>query len=520
MKRIISLALTMVLLVACLAVPVMADETDDLGWIQLLDYGTDGNSGSNYIRRNGREIFYVAYNVPSGYFLYSYDLLIKTDSSDFSLSSAAGAMSIYNLGDGLYRVFGDHNASDTYAFFSISSSNGSYFEILSFRASLVPISKYSLSYYGYVYDYSYSPIKETYFSGDGSSPMSAVTISPNAGQQDYSGYVSRIYLSSWNAYDYISLNIALFSSSFASLKVELDSLSVPYEINTIESTDVLGTSLYLLDVLIDVRNLNRNSTSSILVDVSGMVNPSFTGNFTIRSCLGLVSVPDPSPWTYWFINLKGWLSSGFSSVTTSLSALGTNIGDYIIAQTSSIIDAQNAQHEADRLLWNTISSNVGTWISDQTTAISNSLSTIDSSIANFRTNVGTWLSEQTTAITTWGNSIVYVINDWSKHIKASIDSGADRIVAALSPNGSADDFTDKVQQQGSTLEDMAGAMGAVTRPDVSTAIPDISGYLTVTGPVTLASVFAPFWDNSYILRLLLASLAVSVAFTVVYGGKK
>lgn len=294
MKRIISLVLTMVLLVACLAVPVMADEVDDSNWVQLLDYGYPiGHSSNRILLSSNSSYSMVTYNNPTGFNITSFDVFFRTDIPTVDVSTTYGSLSLVSLGNGFYRAYGSLNAgTDTSLLFW--GSGGTYVDIYSYRISYASFSHYSLSYYGYVYDYSYSPVKETYFSGDGSSPLSAISISPNASNENFNGFVSRIYIPSWNAYDYISLNIALFSSSFASLKVELDGVSVPYQINTVESTDVLGTSLYLLDVLIDTRAIDRTSDSYILVDVSGMVNPTFTGTFSVRSCLGLVSLPSPS----------------------------------------------------------------------------------------------------------------------------------------------------------------------------------------------------------------------------------
>lgn len=128
-------------------------------------------------------------------------------------------MNVVALGDGYYRAYGEVSSFSASITQYIHYSDGSWFEILAYRVSVFPFVTNSLSYYGHVYDYSYSPTKATDFSGVGSSPMTPISISPNASREDFKGFVSRIYLSSWNAYDYISLNIALFRLALLLLRL-------------------------------------------------------------------------------------------------------------------------------------------------------------------------------------------------------------------------------------------------------------------------------------------------------------
>lgn len=530
MKRIISLVLTLVLLVACLAVPVMADEIDNNPWIELLDYKTANNSGENFVFVDVGGS--VTYDLVSFQSVYSIDVVIRFHSvvpshCYVSVDGNQFELNMLQIDGTTYRLYGDIGQSSDNLIFSFDASRGGYYDFISVSVLCSNLVSYNAEVRGG--GYAYASVNKNlnlhYYSG--SSLTSATWNYSSFDDYSYLGYDGTFYMIfdflNWNSYDYLALNLSMFIDSIDSITAFYGTDPIPFEISYVDNGST-STGLFLVNIRLDVSGLDFSSGHVPCVTITGKGSYEGTNQVTVRYAKGYVHVHEMTSWMYWFTNLQNWLSSGFASVTNGLSTLGTNIGTFISDQTTAIgsalishqqalIDAEKAQHEADREFWNSISVNIDNWISAQTTTLNNQLANIVRTNWEGLEKIRIGISEQT-------NSLVNLISSWGQSIIDSINSGADRIVAALSPNGSADDFNDKVQQQGSTLEDMAGAMGAVTRPDVSTAIPDISGYLTVTGPVTLAAVFDPFWKNSYILRLLLGSLAVSVAFTVIYGGKK
>lgn len=514
MKRIISLVLTMVLLVACLAVPVLADEVNL--WDNVLDYGYAIGYGSNIIPLSNADSegrVYVSYSVPYKKYYYI-DLYVMSDASDLEASrySSSSYFSVDNIRGNLYHVYGWLNSTGDTLGLYFHYSSGSYVEIVSFQATLADSALNTISsVHGAGYAYKYPTNTALVLSGLNEQVM--WTYSNYEEWELYNGSFSLYFdIPDWKSYDFVDLEISMLVKDISSISASVGTRNVPFTVNFIEAEQ--NFSFFMVCVRLDLTGLTNDLEDEISVLIQGNgiwdADGAQRNIVTLRNCVGYVVPDQPSMWAFWFSNLQEWLSSGFSSLSESLElildgdfqTLGDNINTWILDQTTTLHDTTEYWGDQTRV-----------WLSNVYNMIKTLNTNMVTEIYNFKSSVGTWFTNQT-------NSITSSISSWAQSIIDSITSGADRIVAALSPNGSADDFNDKVQQQGSTLEGMAGAMGAVTRPDVSTAIPDISGYLTVTGPVTLASVFAPFWDNSYILRLLLASLAVSVAFTVVYGGKK
>lgn len=482
MKRIISLVLSMVLIVACLAVPVMADETE-LPYLDLLDYGFPNNSSGTQILVYPDDVvsFSIPYSVTLGYV----EILFTSNQLPSHIYCLDGSnvvgMTIESLGSTVYRAYCEMprywKDSVSFQFGFSEMSYVDFFKVLVWPSQF---NSFDTTVSGTVNAMGL-PNQLLYPSYPSSPYISWTYSSWDHYQGAYTDgmFTGTFRFAEWQKYDFCEMELNAIVKSISSVSAYLGDQIVPLEVSFIENAGSTPGNFYI-NIIADMRGFPRNTDDSLTININGIADFEMTNQISIFDAVGKILVADTSPWLVWFNLLQGWLSSGFSSVTSSLTSLGSSIAGYI---------------------------------SDQTISITNSFTSLQSHITDRFNALRGWVSSGYLSVTT-------TIQTWGQNISGTITSGVDRIVSALSPSGSANDFNDKVQQQGSELENMAGAMGAVTRPDVSTAIPDISGYLTVTGPVTLAAVFDPFWKNSYILRLLLASLAVSVAFTVVYGGKK
>lgn len=332
MKRILPLILTVLLLPALLAVPARADDYNLGGWIQLLDYGFPSGYDSNFINLtpNGSEqSLYLWYNVPGNLALYNFDIIFRTDDTSPGIATYNQWLTVTSLGDGLYRAIGSAGNVGESTFCNFSYDNGTFVEILSFKASSVPFARYAKTYSGYVYDFSYEPVKEVFFSGYGADPMQAVNILPSAASSSLmAGHVVRLDIPNWQSMDYITLNIASWSTIVSSLTVEIAGLPVPYTINTIESGNIQGVSLFLIDVVIDLTNVDHTLGSPISVDLSGQVKLPYQGTFAVQSCLGFVSIDPPSPLAYWFSELGSWISNQTNTVVTYFNYLYGWLGEH------------------------------------------------------------------------------------------------------------------------------------------------------------------------------------------------
>lgn len=324
MKRILPLVLTVLLLPALLAVPVMADEVIDSGWIDILDYGYAQGYNSNHIPLVAGKRVELVFNHPTDTFIYSYDILFRTDDSNPVIATANSYLTIVNLGNGLYRAYGNHSRQNHNAYFYYTNTDGTYIDILSLRASVKSFDSYEKVVSGIVYDYSVSPAIQSAINYRGDANPSG-TVEFRAQSHTDMSYRTDLDIYSWQAMDYIHLSMSSFCSGINSVQVMLNGLTVPFEYNLIESSGGNGVTLYLIDLVIDCRGLNRSSGSNIIVQVTGSTVAASAGNFVIQSCLGLVAVDPPSPLVFWFNELSGWIVNQTSAITSSIATWGQNI---------------------------------------------------------------------------------------------------------------------------------------------------------------------------------------------------
>lgn len=324
MKRILPLVLTVLLLPALLAVPVMADEVTESGWINILDYGYALGYHSNYYTLtsgSGSKSLWLQYENPSDLFLYGYDLIIKTDSTDFKIGTYYQWLTIIPLGDNYYRAYGLQNAASSVAAFGFDYTNGSYMEVLSFKASTI-----SSIYRSLTADLTGQMYNGTYFDAvySGSSYAAADWSGAGLGFDDrvFSSYL--IITGNVQAYDFVEVNLSLNVEDIESISVD-DSVSpLPFEINSIYQATA-NSPVHpntIVTLRIDVRGLESGYKPIIRITGNSHVG---NNRYTISYVGGILQIEAPSPLTYWFAELNLWISNQTSAITSVIATWGQNI---------------------------------------------------------------------------------------------------------------------------------------------------------------------------------------------------
>lgn len=325
MKRIIPLILTVLLLPSLLAVPARADENDSL-WFNVLDLGTANNSGSNRVTFNSStSSTVIRYYLSGKQYTRNIDVVFRTDSTDFRVSSYQHYFTIVDLGNGYYRAYGLMNYAYDYIYITLHHNNGSYIDIVSMRATTSEFIENELRAAGTIYLYDNIPASEYPISYMGDGNVHTVSLwGDSSTQNTFDAYLGIV---DWAGYDVIELRCAVWGVDISSISVNLrGEMDLPYQVNYIESTGKYNNNLYIIDLTLDLRELERYQDSAYLdVDISGSLMLNLDGSFSIYSCTGYVITSGVSLWSHWFGNINKWFNQQTTSIVNAISTWGQNI---------------------------------------------------------------------------------------------------------------------------------------------------------------------------------------------------
>lgn len=324
-KRILPLILTVLLLPTLLAVPARAVEDDSL-WFNVLDLGTANNSGSNRVTfTSSTKSTVIRYYLTGKQYTRNIDVVFRTDSTDFKVSSYQHYFTIVDLGDGYYRAYGLQNYAYDYIYITFWHNDGSYIDIVGMRATTSEFIETELRAAGTIYLYDNIPKSEYPISYMGDGNVHTVTLwGDSSTQNTFDAYLGIV---DWAGYDLIELRCAVWGVDISSISVNLrGERDIPYQVNYIESTGKYNNNLYIIDLTLDLRELERYQDSAYLdVDISGSLMLNLDGSFSIYSCTGYVITSGVSLWSHWFGNINKWFNQQTTSIVNAISTWGQNI---------------------------------------------------------------------------------------------------------------------------------------------------------------------------------------------------
>ena len=342
MKRYLSLALIMLMLPALLAVPARAAETEFPNyWVDLLDFGYAIGYSSNYIPLTGRSTP-ISYANPGGGELEYCEILLKTDSTTFRVGTWNTILSTASLGNGVYLAYGNlasgtNNASIGEFFFR--DYDGSFVEILSFKVNKFPASRYSKSLTGR-FNLVGTGSHDFGWPADSSTGLSNLVRIDNERNPSVS-FTTSMEIPDWGTMDFIQVGFSVVATTIDTINVQLAAVSVPYSINFVDTNTRAEVTTSYIYLLIDVRELML-STAPLVVSINGTVGPDQYGSFQVSHVLGLVEVPEPSPFTYWFTQVGNWFTQQTSALVSPIVTWGQNIVNSVSTWGQNLLDGINA----------------------------------------------------------------------------------------------------------------------------------------------------------------------------------
>lgn len=527
-KRILPLILTVLLLPALMVVPARADDDiNALGWYNILDYGGAAGGASNVVNLTKTPI--IDFNNPTVSVVRYVDILVYATGSFSSVTYYNGEvntpLTIVSYGSGYYRIYGEIPDS-IYHLITLEFSGfeaNTVVNFLEFSVSHIPHARYPKPLSGTLYDYSSDT--ERFFSYDGQTPMGAIDIVPTyASSNDMIGYVVRMDIPNWQSMDYISLQVSSWSTLFTSLKVTIGGNTVPYTMNTVESADVEGRSLYLIDILIDLTEVARTLQSPIAIDISGQVKPPYTGNFAVQSCYGIFSVAPPSTDVFWNNQILQQISNKARDITTALKNLNTAMSEALASASSSIVSGLSSLLETINSSVSSLApllETINSTISTRGVNIVNAVKTWGANLQNtmdvISNNVNSWISAQTTTISGFLDTLVWYTYDGFNQTVSAIATWGQNIIDAIVGTGDPSDVNNEIDSALGELGEIDSVMGSVSRPALDSINFDFSGMISANAVTVYGSIFSTLIGNQYMSNILMMAFILAAASFLLFG---
>lgn len=471
MKRYISLTLAAVVLVLSLAVPSYASDNN---YMQVLDYSTVNNSGTNSI--GYANSIDLSWDLPYVSKLYDIEIIFESNNpvSFFRVVHGTYAvdMTITSLGDGIYRAVGSLSGYDPSRInFHVESSGLNVLNFLSVKVFLAKVNYFVTQAIGYGslltfndLDIGYNvPGKEDFFHWTWGDSL-----------LDERNFYSYFQVLNWRSFDSVSLQLYFVVQGISTISVTYGDMNVPFTVNQIDS-DFGGMPAKFVTIDIDTSDLIDSFDAELEIQIMG--SPYFMdylNTIGIIGCSGIVYNSHITETATWFTNLKVWISS-FQSTVSSLF------------------------------------SNLNGWISSQTSALQNSLFSLFSDLGNLISNM---IITITNYITIWGQNVY----DSVTSVGSKIETWGQNIVDAINGDASdADEFKQQVDDSNKELNDMAAVMDSFTTPDMNSINVDVGSYISPTDLSSLSAPMGMLFESNIVTTCIMISIIMGTVMFVLYG---
>lgn len=493
MKRILVLALALIVAVGFLAVPSYAAEFDNNYWMNVLDYSTANDSGGNYFTCNtsGSAVYYV----PSGTAINYIDMLLKIAGgapSSVTISSVAGSnvaeLTVLSMGNGMYRVFGDTGNRVVSAFklnFTFAEDVKHYITFLSLTAGIgdryfVPaVGMMSGNVAGGSIRLIYDP-ESTEICG------TSVVVDMN---DDITDYLLYLECSDWQKFDYIDYQIYLTEvSSLDGITATFGDLTLPIAVSYVGQS---YENAFYVSIRVDLTGIDRTASKDYypMVMISGVCNYDLNF-FALMSVTGIYKV-DQVPWYLYLYSKWQSASSGWwEGLDSALSSW--------------------------RTAWDSWSSDLSSFFADWKTSWAEVMVSIYNYFQSVLDSLSSGFELLAFALQSIYDSFIDFVTD-VKDFWSSLFDSLDAIYQALTATGDSEDFADDVGQQGDKLDDMAGIMDSVTQPDIDSIDTDLSGIVADADLTNVANVYTSVIGDGFMLQILTMVSVMAMMSYALFG---
>lgn len=326
MKRVISILLTLALLIGCMSISVFANglsEFSNDSMVNLLDYyefeqiyTTPGTTETTF-----------SIPLPLNRVFYGFDFIFNDISgvtAIYFIHPTLGRvpLNLITIQSSIKRGFGNVPAwvGNSVEFVFVHGSNPGWFLFSSFFVNY------------YEYDHFTAPVVASGFT-----PASSVDLSLNVGDSrptqvtwaasDFNNlpFSFDVICPDWQKYDFLDFQFITTVKSITSISAVFGDINLPFSVSQVGS-DSSGRMSIVITVRIDLTGIDRSSSSSPTLIISGNSNLDYLNAFKLSACSGYICTNDFNPFIYYFNSLKVYLNYLFSSLENTLHSL-LNVDD-------------------------------------------------------------------------------------------------------------------------------------------------------------------------------------------------
>lgn len=351
------LSILVLSLFICSVIPASAT-SNDLFYINLLDYGYAAESGSNTQSFSGSTELTFTYDLPDRSIVQYVDIVFTyaaNDTVDIEWYSGAGSnrgnLTVVRVYGAVYRAYGSCSAfyTDSVVLKFITDTSTS---------NRITIQSLNVGRTSYSYDdiEAYCEIISDSYNGTiHYVPTDEVNYRTFTGVSDAtaSGFNLMLYTEEWQRFDYVDFTVIVTCSGISSISTNFMGMSAPLEYSFVEST-YFGYPSWVINFRLDLTEIDRTADDYPSVNIAGAFNLGEFNAVSVFSCIGIVGMGGTDANVYWyskilnsiqsgFEDLNAWIDSQTSSLVESIEQLGEDIIAALQQDDSTLDDEFSSQ---------------------------------------------------------------------------------------------------------------------------------------------------------------------------------
>lgn len=487
-----------------LAVPAQAATTENDFGMDLIDYSTVNDSGSNFFSFTDTKTINI--DIPNSYYTTYVDVVFNVTGGPVPTSvqskwgSTYNDLTILSIGRGYYRAFGNVRVSTYYSLdlvFTTGSTALTYIEIMScvihgnFTHFEIPGAM--------MYDYNSQSGTAYYYPGATPYPMTPVYITSPSDMHalDFNLF---FYSNDWLKYDYLDFYIYAHCQSISSVSCSFGDIVVPCEISYLDNSNFIE-STFIFSVRIDCRGLDRTSSDYPMLIVNGSLfnDTSLTNTFQLLGCGGFIEFGFDDPTIPWFQKILAKIVSNNSAILGAFSALNSDLNSF-----SDRVDAS----------FSSLSTVVEVFSDEVATAFS----TLNGVIDIFSDTVVEQFTNQNNVLGIFTNRIIEQITNQNNVITILHGRLIDALESYFGSSGKGEEVKNEAAQMKDNMSSSNAELNSLSKPsgnDISAV--DSLGAVSFTGNT---SYLTQIVNTKYIKDVFVFVAVLSVISLVLFGVKK
>lgn len=371
MKRILSLALTCLILAVSLAPAASAAEVDgESMFFEVLDWCLP-NGGSQYIIY-GTNTASCYFGTPAVRNIQYIDILCEVGGGSNPLCQMGGDAKKYDLNvehisGYLYRFYGEVPYYSNVFNLYFTCSGMAWVRFHSVRISYSDLEFYETDAYCEISSVDYDDTIHYV-------PTDIINAREIQAGSNYLtlGYALFLYSYNWKKFDYMEFKIQLGCQSVTSVSASIGGNSIPCETSFV-SNDLSTANNYFLSVRLDFTQLSRDTIDVPLITITGDYTPDTVNFVSVLNVYGCLRSTNGNLLSYLFRDLTNNLRSWFTMINNSLKG-NSAPGNAFKNESAGLIDDLNgisdSMNSVNRPSLDTIDVNFAGDITDATVLMS------------------------------------------------------------------------------------------------------------------------------------------------------